>query len=413
VSVRFLLASARKDLQWRRRDPVALLIWIGIPFALAILLGLVSGSGGPPRARLLLVDQDDSFVSRLLVSAARSGQAQELLDVETVSLDEGRARIAAGRASALLILPAGFGDAVLLEQPAQLSLVTNPAQRFLPDVVRGGVEILVEATFYLQRLMGEPLRDIVVGPESDETFVADAVVAGISTDINRRLRAIEGVLLPPVLTVTAETVGAAPVATTSFALLFFPGALLLSLLFIAEGMSADIWKEKEQGVLRRVASAPHHVALFVGGRLAAGFVMMLIVCAGGLVLGAMVFDLPAWRLPLALAWCAFAGTALLAFFLFLQTLGSSSRTANLLTMMVLFPMVMIGGSLFPLEVMPAWMAAIGGWTPNGFALVTLKGLLGGTADVAEFALAVLIIGLFGLASFALVIRRVGGSFVTG
>ena len=44
-------------------------------------------------------------------------------------------------------------------------------------------------------------------------------------------------------------------------------------------------------------------------------------------------------------------------------------------MAVMFPLMMIGGSFFPFEAMPDWMAAIGKLTPNGWALQQLKAII--------------------------------------
>ena len=65
----YLWQCTRKDLLRRMADPMALLIWIGIPLVLGGLITLISSDGAPPRVRVLLVDQDDSFVSGLLVGA--------------------------------------------------------------------------------------------------------------------------------------------------------------------------------------------------------------------------------------------------------------------------------------------------------------------------------------------------------
>ena len=48
----FLLTTAQKDLLRRMRDPVSLLLWLGIPLAIGGMLRLVfGGSGGAaPRA---------------------------------------------------------------------------------------------------------------------------------------------------------------------------------------------------------------------------------------------------------------------------------------------------------------------------------------------------------------------------
>ena len=51
----------------------------------------------------------------------------------------------------------------------------------------------------------------------------------------------------------------------------------------------------------------------------------------------------------------------------------------MLASLMVFPLMMIGGSFFPFEAMPAWMAAVGRWTPNGQAVARLKDILDGSA----------------------------------
>jgi ABC-type multidrug transport system permease subunit len=68
--------------------------------------------------------------------------------------------------------------------------------------------------------------------------------------------------------------------------------------------------------------------------------------------------------------------------MFAQTLGSNQQAGSVMTSMLLFPMMMLGGSLFPIEAMPAWMVEIGQWTPNGMGLIEFKRLLFDTAQSA-------------------------------
>jgi ABC-type multidrug transport system permease subunit len=144
--------------------------------------------------------------------------------------------------------------------------------------------------------------------------------------------------------------------------------------------------------------------------LLAGIGIMGIAILGGLVLGVSLFHVPLSRAPLALVWTAFSGGAILCYFLMLQMLASTARGAQFLSSMVVFPLMMIGGSFFPLEVMPAWMANIGRWTPNGMAVAHLKQILFGRIDPSSLALAALAIGLPAVVAFAVSVRRMRGGF---
>jgi ABC-2 type transport system permease protein len=67
----------------------------------------------------------------------------------------------------------------------------------------------------------------------------------------------------------------------------------------------------------------------------------------------------------------------------LQVLARSQRGAVIVGNLVMFPLLILGGSLFPAEAMPAGLSAIGKWTPNGWALAHLKKVFAGSAGVVE------------------------------
>jgi ABC-2 type transport system permease protein len=201
--MRFVLIAAAKDLRRRLSDPAALIIWIGLPLLLGGLISLIAGDDETvPRAQVLVVDQDDTFVSRFLASAGGRGGLGNLVDLEEVSLEEGQRRIDAGDATALLVLPRGFQDSVLQDAPAEITLVTNPAQQILPGIVEEALEILVEGVFYAQRLFGATIRRIASGTPSGGP--SNAEVASISVEINERLQTQQGVMIPPAMSLQGE-----------------------------------------------------------------------------------------------------------------------------------------------------------------------------------------------------------------
>lgn len=398
--MRFALLTARKDLKRRLADPVALAVWTGVPLLVGTLIAVLGGDDPTLEAQVLVADLDDSFVSTLVSNAGG-----RFLTTENVDLDEGRARMDDGDATALLVIPEGFQDGVLYERPTRLELITNPAERILPRVVEETLELLVEGTFYVQRLMGEPIREIA----DMDSFPSSARVGTVSAEINERLATIRDVALPPVIQVEYQEEDEG--SSSGFGLLFFPGFLLMAVIFVAQGMSEDIWKEKAQGTLRRYVSTPRSVAVLLIGKLLAGAVLMVVVAFLGVGIGMLLLDLSPAVLPLAAVWCALAGTGMYALFLLIQLFASTPRAGSLLTMVALFPLLMLGGSFFPFELMPGWLGDVGIWAPNGQALVQLEHILAGDLEPAAFARTAVFLAGFGVVLLWLSLRRLEGRFL--
>ena len=126
---------------------------------------------------------------------------------------------------------------------------------------------------------------------------------------------------------------------------------------------------------------------------------MALLVAVALALGIVAFGVSLARVPLAFVWTCFAGLALLALMSCLQVFAKTARGGGMLTTMVIFPLMMIGGSFFPFEIMPAWMQRVGRWTPNGLAVARLKEILFGTIDVRALGVAALAIGAGAFVAF--------------
>ena len=406
----FVLTSALKDLRRRLMDPSALLMWMGLPIIIGVLLSLIGGGNGPaPKARLLIVDDDQSLVSQLMIGGSRQGRLAEFLDVEIVTAEAGRSKIDKGDASALLTIPKGFQDSVLREQPATLALVKNPAERILPVIIEEGLKMLVEAAFYVQRIFGAELRRIADSVTSP-TGPSSEGIAAMSRAFNERLREVQGTLFPPVLSLETKAPPKEQQDEPNFWALFLPGLLLMSLMFTAQGMSLDIWIEQSGGTLRRILSTPQHIAAFLMGKLVAAVAIMALAVLLALVLGVTMFGVQVGRAPLALVWAAYAGGAIFSYLVLIQILSTSMRGGQFLSSLIVFPLIMIGGSFFPFEAMPAWMARIGRWTPNGLAVTQVKTILFGHPEAATLALGAAAIGVPAAVALWIAARRLRGQF---
>ncbi len=380
-----LLNHVRKDLIRHRREPLTFFVWLGIPLLIGALFGLLfAGDDGPqPSARLLIVDEDQSLVSGLLVRALSEQNTRGLIRGETVAAAEGRRLIDEGKASALLTLPKGFANAVLREEPLALPLLTNPAERILPRLVEEALGVLVDGHFYLHRLAGEDLRWLATLDRAP----TDLEVAAFSGRLRARIARLGSYLRPLLIEVESEPAPAGVPARAESPMLqvFLPGLLFMALLFMAQGLAREYWDEREQRTLHRALVTPGGAWPFLVGKLVTAWLLMLAVAAVCLILAMVFYALPGGSILPALVWASLAGVGLMAAFSLLALAMPSARATNMLGMAIVFPLMMIGGSFFPFEAMPTWMAAVGRLTPNGWALMRLKAIVAGTLSPAAFA----------------------------
>jgi len=409
--MRFLWTSALKDLRHFRRDPASLAIWLLIPVFIITLFSLAFGPGQvSPQGRLLLADEDNTFLSSMIGNAFSQGQLGKMVLVEKVKADEGRRRIHKGGGSAFLLIPKGFSNAFLNNKPARLELLTNPAQRILPGIIQETLSILVEGGFYLQALVGDQVRMMTAGPPPGKS--AEQHVIDISRSIHRVMEKLNASIDPPLLELESKVIEEKLTPRVNFGAAMLPGILFMTVLFLGQGMSARVWREREQGVLRRLAVTPARPGLYLGGKLLATGLVLLAVTTAAILLGGWVLDAPLTNWPLAVLWATFSGMAVCLLILLVTMHAPSARSANVAGTLVVFPMMMVGGSLLPFEAMPAGMAAIGRWTPNGMAIVQLSAILTGSVEPARLLTLCAALVIFAAAAGWLVSRRLRRGFLS-
>ena len=111
-----------------------------------------------------------------------------------------------------------------------------------------------------------------------------------------------------------------------------------------------------------------------------------------------------------MVWSSISGLLFLVFFSLIHLYAGSQTAGNIMTSAFTFPLLMAGGSFFPFEIMPEWLASVGRWTPNGWALEQLKTILAGTMDVGSLTVAFLGMAVLGVVAFVLSARRLRRGF---
>jgi ABC-type multidrug transport system permease subunit len=412
----FALSCAIKDFKRHLRDPLEIATWLGIPLLIGFMVTMaMGGKGGPqPQAHILVADEDGSFLSGLFVGALSQEAAGGVIRAENVATEDGMRRIQRGEATALLRIPEAFGECLLLEKPSVLELHINPSQQILPNIVEEYLLVLLDGVFYLHRVIGEDLQTFAGGPPDGSGTFPDLTVSNFSVKINHLAGRLGRYLDPPLIRFESkESEKENSGDEVSAGLLFFPGILFMSLLFVALAMSSDLWQEKKQKTLLRVVVSPQRTSAFLFGKLAAGSVFIFSVALVALSIGYAYFSLYPATLPFAVLWSTMSGVMLLSLLLLLQLFASSQRAGSILNMALIFPLMMLGGSFFPFEAMPSWMAAVGKFTPNGWALEHLKDILLRRTDIAGSVTAFLGVLAVSIVLFLFAVRRLRSSFVVG
>lgn len=399
----FVLTSFKKDIARWRQDLVSTVIWITIPLLIGgLITALISGDGIKPRGTLLVTDQDESLFSEFIAAAYTAGELAEFISVEKTSLEDGSERINAGEASGFLIIPKGFGDAFLNSEPVTLALKTNPSQTILPGIITEVTEILLDAGFYLHQIFGSEIETIKGLGDNPP----DALVAAMAVALQNKFESIAPQLYPPIIELNiVEPPATEP--STPLAVLFLPGIIVMAVMFSANGLANDYWREREQGTLRRLVYAPGMLGGFVIGKALAAAATISLIGGFTLALGFVYHGLAWAKLPSSMLWIAISGVALFAWLSMLQMAFSSRRSANVISGMLLFPLLMAGGSFFPLAVLPGWIAVVGRASPNGFVAdrLTTEITAAGTWAIEPLSwLMVIVAAVTGLFACALRLR---------
>jgi ABC-type multidrug transport system permease subunit len=176
-------------------------------------------------------------------------------------------------------------------------------------------------------------------------------------------------------------------------------------LFIGNSYSLDIWREHSWGTLRRLAATPAPLGAFLGARVISLAFVLAFVALAGVAGMRWVNQVPVASVPLAIVWLVLSGADFYLLLVAVAVLASNQRAASVVGNLIVFPLSLLGGSFFPFEMMPDWMASIGRFTPNGWAITRFKALVAGTAHMRDFAVGAACMIAVGSLLFLLTVRR--------
>lgn len=177
---------------------------------------------------------------------------------------------------------------------------------------------------------------------------------------------------------------------------------VMYILFGVSVASQSILVERRDGTLARLHTTPTASADIIGGKLLATFLTGLIQFTLLVIFTRLLYGVQ-WGSP-ALLTLMITATALAAAGLgtSVAALARSPESADSLASAAILPMSFLGGSMYPIYVMPAWIELASRLTFNRWALDGFLAIMDGATTVAAIARPVVV-----LVAMAVVFLTVG------
>jgi ABC-2 type transport system permease protein len=184
-----------------------------------------------------------------------------------------------------------------------------------------------------------------------------------------------------------------------------PGFMALTVVMgTLTGLGAAISREKEQGTMDGIMVAPISRNSIVAGKMMAQTVRGLI--QGFLILGLsmLLFGVQVYGSPLLMVVVMLLGVASFAGIgLIVTSLAPEQETAQMMMVLLQFPMMFLSGLLFPMDQLPGWLQLIGKALPLYYAADALRKVVVLSASFNQILPDVAVLALYSLATLGIAI----------
>ncbi|MHB1135430.1 MAG: ABC transporter permease [Coriobacteriia bacterium] len=353
--MRKILALAWLNAVQLLRNPAEVVAVVVLPLVLTMLFGSAFAGAQVSELSVLFVDEDGSSYS------AQVGElidAEESLKIVQATREEAEAQISEGEAAVAVLVSEGFGSDLPNAQAA-IEIMRNPTSQ-------SGYAVFAVVQGIAMRMSGNAAAADIVSTAMPGVAEFDEVYA----DADARWEPVPPVYTEGQTVVASEVRGDSVIAegTAQSSI----GFTVWFILFMTFGSAGGILEEREQGTLRRLLVAPISRGTILSGKVL-GTVLAASVQALVLVLvGALAFGVEWGRDPLGvvlvLGSYILAGTGLAVM---ISALVRTRDQMSGLSPLVSTGLAMLGGCLWPLEIVSPFMQTIAKLTPTGWAVIGL------------------------------------------
>lgn len=362
-----ILHIAANHIRVMFKDRINLAMMVLVPLILSFVTGLAFGGMGGGAAGysvpVAFVDSDGGHVARSMVDALSAPPYSARMAGEA----EARELVSNREVSAAVFIPPGLEDSLRDGLP---------------------VEIVVLRASYQEspRMIEHNLSGLLVEIQSAVAAANLAHNAGIQWSEAYELARSHWRPRPPVtVEVRSVTISAGSDIPSGYNLASPGYVVMFGMMTAVTAGAATLLSERDGGTLGRLLSAPLAVTHIMAGKtigiMCSALIQMTILIALGQLLFGVNWgaNLPALAMLVVSLTISATGIGML-----LAAFCRTSAQASATGVLIVLVMSMLGGTWWPLEVMPAHMRTIArlvpsGWAMDGFTGIIMRGA--GPADV--------------------------------
>jgi len=373
-----LLYIAMNELLLLLKDKMAVVWMVILPLGMTAIMGLVFGGfGGGSEAVVIdlpVVDHDGGEMAAVVLDIlSQTGN----LHLETEHDEEtARQLVADGKRAGAMVIPSGFSADLTSGQLTALELIIVPGGQTAP-LLEGMVRGVASGFSNVQTAVEVAISEVQRATGS--TNLDYEGIAGRVVDV-----ALERLHDPPVRA-RITTVGSAEEEEFNIFDQAVPGYAVMFAMFTVLSAAGGILEEKERGTFKRLLIAPIPQWSLLGGKLLAQFLMGVGQIALMFLAGALVFHVKLGNSLLGLALITLATCwATTSLGILLVAVIRSRKQLHPITTLIILGTSAIGGSWFPLFLMPKAVQQVGritlvAWAMEGYNRLMILG--GSLADV--------------------------------
>ncbi len=264
-----------------------------------------------------------------------------------------------------MIIPPGYTDNILAEQPAQVAIVLDGSDPTVASTALSAAQLIgqsLSTELTLQRLERRGQKVVLVQPIDVRTQV------WYNPDLESAYFMVPGVI----------------------------GMILFALTSILTATA--IVRERERGTIEQLIVTPIRPWELVIGKILPYILLALFNALEVIAIGAWWFDVPVRSsLGLILLLSTLFLFSGLGIGLLASTIASTQQEAMLIVWMLLLPAIFLSGFFFPLEAMPQFLQWVSAVIPLRYYLVIIRSLMLKGADISSLMNEIVALVVFGVA----------------